>query len=156
MWWRSVSHSNPMAEGGPVCIFRSPKFLLKFVIGTTSKPSKWPPNVILKNLFVNMFCTSWPIFMIKIPSRGFFKVLNRLERVLIWPEIRIMRNSKCPPFLLWQILLLFKSRFIIDTVDTGSPWARICHHAPPPLSTLIRGVLGMFIAMLRGITLSAI
>ena len=28
---------NPMAEGGPVCIFRSPKFLLKFVMGTTSK-----------------------------------------------------------------------------------------------------------------------
>ena len=22
--------NNPMAEGGPVCIFRSPKFLLKF------------------------------------------------------------------------------------------------------------------------------
>ena len=31
--------------------------------------------------------------------------------------------------------------------------AKIGHHAPPPLSTLIRGVLGMLLAMLRGITL---
>ena len=61
-----------------------------------------------------------------------------------------MRNLKWPPLLLQQILSLFISRFIIDT---GGPWARICHHAPPPLSTLIRGVLGMFSAMLRGITL---
>ena len=113
--------------------------------------SKWPPKVILKNLYVNMFCTSWSIFMIKISSRGFFKVLNRLEKVLVWPEVRIMQNSKWLPFLLQQILLLlFISRFIIDT---GSPWARICHHAPPPLSTSIRGVLGMLLAMLRGITL---
>ena len=90
-----------MAEGGPVCIFRSPKFLLKFVIGTTpgvkktwvdmldhgnnsgKRFSKWPPKVILKNLYVNMFCIRWSIFMIKISSRGFFKVLNRLKRVLI-------------------------------------------------------------------------
>ena len=61
-----------------------------------------------------------------------------------------MPNSKWPPFLLQQILLLFISRFIIDT---GSPWARICHHAPPPLSTLLRSVLGMLLAKVRGITL---
>ena len=61
-----------------------------------------------------------------------------------------MQNSKWPPFLLQQILLLFISRF---KIDTGSPWARICHHAPPPLSTVIRGILGMLLAMLREITL---
>ena len=27
-----------------------------------------------------------------------FRVLNRLEEVLKWPEIRIMRNLKWPPF----------------------------------------------------------
>ena len=81
--------SNPMAEGGRVCIFRPLKFLLKYVIGTTPRVkktwvdmlnhgsnlgkrfSKWPPKVILKNLFVNMFCTSWPIFMMKISCRVF-------------------------------------------------------------------------------------
>ena len=26
---------SPLVEGGPVCIFRSPKFLLKFVEGIT-------------------------------------------------------------------------------------------------------------------------
>ena len=116
---------NPMAEGGPVCIFRSTKFPLKFVQGTTPEVkktwvdmldngsnsgkrfSKWPPEVILKNLYVNMFWTSWPILMIKMSSRGVFRVLNRLERVLIWPEVRIMRNSKWPPFSLEQIIFLF-------------------------------------------------
>ena len=53
-------------------------------------------------------------------------------------------------FLLQQILLLFIARF---KIYTGNPWARICHHVPPPLSTMIRGVLGMLLAMLRGITL---
>ena len=62
-----------MAEGGPVCIFRSPKFLLKFVQGTTpgvektwvdvldhgsnsgKRFSKWPPEAILKNLLCQYF-----------------------------------------------------------------------------------------------------
>ena len=78
-------------------IFRSPKFLLKFVKGTILGVKKtWvdmldhgsnsgkrflkrPPEVILKNLYVNMFYTSWPILMIKMSSG----VLNRLERILI-------------------------------------------------------------------------
>ena len=76
-------------------------------------------------------------------------VLNRFERVLIPPEMRIMRNSKWPPFLLQQILFAFISSFIIDT---GSPCARIGHHAPQSLSVLIRGFLGMLLAMLRGMT----
>ena len=45
--------------------------------------SKWPPEAILKNLYVYMFCTSWLVLMIKMSSRGVFRVLNRLERVLI-------------------------------------------------------------------------
>ena len=61
--------NNPMAEGGPVCIFGFPKFLLKFVSGTTpgvektwvdmldhgsnseKRFKKWPPEAIPKNLF---------------------------------------------------------------------------------------------------------
>ena len=39
VWWKIViiqvirgeSGGNPMAKGGPVCIFMSPKFLLKIV-----------------------------------------------------------------------------------------------------------------------------
>ena len=54
-----------------------------------------------------------------------------------------MRNSKWPQFLLQQILFLFISSFIIDT---GSPCARIGHHAPQSLSVLIRGFLGMLLA----------
>ena len=102
-----------------------------------------------KNLYGNIFCTSWPISMIKMSSWGVFRVLNRLERFLIWSEVRIMRNSKWPPFLLQQIIFLFISSFIIDT---GSPCARIGHHAPQSLSVLIRGFLEMFLAMLRGMT----
>ena len=84
---------------------------------------KWPPEAILNNLYVNMFCTSWPILMIKISRRGVFRVLHRLERFLFWSEVRIARNS----FLLEQ-LYFYSCWFIIDT---GSPWARIGHHAPP-------------------------
>ena len=54
-------------------------------------------------------------------------MLNRLERVLKRPEVRIIQNSKWPPFLLEQIIFLFISSFIIDT---GSPCARIGHHVP--------------------------
>ena len=44
--------------------------------------SKWPPEAILKNLYIYIFCTSWPIWMIKMSSMRFFRVLNRLEGVL--------------------------------------------------------------------------
>ena len=112
--------------------------------------SKWPPEAILKNLYVNMFCSCWPILMIKMSSRGVCKVPNWLERVLIWPEVTIMRNSKWPPFLLQEIIFLFM--LIYNIIDTGSPWARIGHHAPLTISILMRSFLGMLIAMLREIT----
>ena len=84
-----------------MCIFRSSKFLLNSVYRTTpgvkqtwvdmldhginsgKRFSKWPPEAILKNQYVNMFCASWPILMIKMSSREVFRVLNRLERVLL-------------------------------------------------------------------------
>ena len=106
-------------------------------------------NPFWKNLYGNIFCTSWPILMIKMSSWGVFRVLNRLERVLIWPEVRFMRNSNWPLFLLQQILFLFLSSFIIDT---SSPCARIGHHAPQSLSVLIKGFLWMLLAMWRGMT----
>ena len=83
-----------------MCIFRSPKFLLNFVCGTTpgvkktwidmldhgsnsgKRFLKWPPEAILKNLYVYVFCTSWPIWMIKMSSMRFFRVLNRLKEIL--------------------------------------------------------------------------
>ena len=66
-----------------------------------------------KTYYVNIFCTSWPILMLKMSTRGVFRVLNRLERVLIWPEVRIMRNSKWPPFLLQQIIFFFIFLFMM-------------------------------------------
>ena len=80
---------------------------------------------MLKNLYVNVFCTSWPILTIKMSSRVVFRVLNRLERVLLWPEVRIVQNDR--HFYLSK-LYFYSCWFIIDT---GSPWTRIGHHAPP-------------------------
>ena len=60
-----------------------------------------------------------------------------------------MRNSKQPLFLFQPILFSFITSFIIDT---GSPCARIGHHAPRSLPVLMRRFLGMLLAMLRGMT----
>ena len=81
---------------------------------------------------------------------GFFRVLNRLEGVLKWPEIRIMQYSKWPPFCFIKFYFLFTSWFILDT--GSSLWARIGPRAPSLLSMrctmLIRGRLWMILPML--------
>ena len=59
---RGESGGNPMAEGGSVCIFMSPKFLLKKTWvdmldhGSNSgkRFSKWPPEAILKKTYMSI------------------------------------------------------------------------------------------------------
>ena len=111
--------------------------------------SKWPPAAILKNLYICQYVLpQLANFDDQNVQLEGFQSAESMERVLLLPEVRIMLNSKWPPFLLQQIIFLFISWFIIDT---GSPWTRIGHHAPPPLSILIRGFLGMLLEMLRWI-----
>ena len=83
---------SPLAEGGPVCIFRSrgpPLGVNKTWVqmmdhGSNSGKqfSKWPPEAIPKNLYVNIFLVGQFSWMIKMSSMRFFRVLHLLEGVL--------------------------------------------------------------------------
>ena len=99
---------------------------------------KWPPEVIPKNLYVNIFCTSWPMWMIKMCSVRFFRVLNLLQGVLKWSEIRIMRNPNWPPFCFIKFYFYSHNLLLTQVVLMHPHYSTI----------LIRGLLWMILMML--------
>ena len=113
--------------------------------------SKWPPEAILKNLYVYMyiFCSRWPIWMIKLSVVGFLRCWidwKGFWNNLKWGSCKIQnfRHSASSK------LILLPSWFIIST--GSSPCARIGPCAPPLLSMsgtiLISGLLWMILTML--------
>ena len=100
-----------------------------------------------------IFCSIWPILIIKMSSMGFLGVLNRLKRVLKLHEIIIKRNS---PFCFEHHSASANFIFIDILIQNWHSWYmdHYCHRAPQLLSMsgtiFIRGLLGMILAMVPG------
>ena len=86
---------------------------------------------IPKNLYVNIFCTSWQICMIKLSSMRFFKGAEFIGRGFEMTGNRDHAKFKMSAILLHQSLFLVTSRLLKMTQVVHGPELVLVQHPPP-------------------------